>query len=84
MISMLSLFECITRSLSDPLEDIKLIAIANWIFHVSDVLGLFAMSFKYGLISSRYYLIDGVLVLSSLLSYLILLLLENLPTFTGL
>ena len=37
MISMLSLFECITRSSSWSLEEIKLFAIANWIFHVSDL-----------------------------------------------
>ena len=37
MISMLSLFECITCSLSlSSLEEIKLIFIVDWIFHVSD------------------------------------------------
>ena len=34
MISMLSLFECITHSLSLSLEDVKLTASVNWIFHV--------------------------------------------------
>ena len=38
MISMLSIFECITRSSSLSMKKIKLIAIVNWIFHVSDFL----------------------------------------------
>ena len=38
MISMLSLFECILRSSSLSLEEIKLIAIVNWIFHMPDFL----------------------------------------------
>ena len=54
MISVLSLCECITRSSSLLLEDIKLIAIVKWIFHVSDILRSF-ISFKYGLILLRYY-----------------------------
>ena len=53
MISMLSFFECITHSLSFSLEEIKLIAIVNWIFHVSEFLRLFVMCFKYGLILLR-------------------------------
>ena len=65
---MLSLFECITHSSSLSLEEIKLIAIFNWIFHVSDFLRLFMMSFKYGLILLRYSLTDRVLFLSTLLS----------------
>ena len=66
MISLLSLFECITRSSSLPLKEIKLIAIVNWGFHVSD---FFMMFFKYGLIILRYSSIDCVLFLPSLLSY---------------
>ena len=38
MISMLSIFECITRSSSLSMKKIKLIAIVNWIFPVSDFL----------------------------------------------
>ena len=34
MISKLLLFICITRSLSVSLEEIKLIVIVNWVFHV--------------------------------------------------
>ena len=62
MISMLSLFvlDALHHYL---LEEIKLIAIINWIFHVSDFLRIFMMSFKYGLISSRYSLTDTVLSL---------------------
>ena len=66
---MLSFFECITHSSSLSLEEIKLLAIVNWIFYVSDFLKLFMMSFKYGLTSSRYYLSDRVLFLTPLLSY---------------
>ena len=36
VISMLSPFECITHSSSLSLEEIKLIAIVNWIFYLSD------------------------------------------------
>ena len=50
MNSMLSLFESITCSSSVSLEEIKLIAIVNSIFNVSDFLRLFMMSFKYGLL----------------------------------
>ena len=56
-------------SSSVSLEKIKLIAIVNRIFHVSDFLRLLMVSFKYGLISSWYYLIDRILFLSPLLSY---------------
>ena len=38
MTSMLPLFECIVRSLSLPLEELKLITIVNWTFQVSDFL----------------------------------------------
>ena len=69
VISMLSLFECITRSPSLSLEEIKLVAIVTLIFHVSDYLGLFMVSFKYGLILLRYSSFDSVLFLSPLLSY---------------
>ena len=41
IISMLSLFECIARSWSLSMEKVKLFAIVNWIFHVSDFLRLF-------------------------------------------
>ena len=74
MISMLLLFKCITRSWSMPLEETKVSAIVNWIFHGSDFLRLFMMSFKYGLVSSKYSLIYRDLMLwfiflSPLLSY---------------
>ena len=47
IMSLLSLFECITLWL---LEDIKLIAIVNWIFHASDFsLRIFTISCKRGL-----------------------------------
>ena len=72
MISMLSLFQCITRSSSMSSEDVKLIAIVNLIFHVSDFLRLFRMSFKYGLILSRYSFIGKVIFLFPLLSYSII------------
>ena len=64
---MLSLFGCIKRSSSLSMEEIKLFTIAYCIFHVSDILRLFIMSFKYGLILLRYYLTDSVLFLSTLL-----------------
>ena len=54
--SMLSLFECITRFSSLSIEEIKLFAIVNWIFHVSDFLRLFIMSFKYILQRIVFYL----------------------------
>ena len=67
---MLSNFECITRSSAlSSLGEIKSIAIVNWIFHVSDFLRLFMISFKYGLNLSRYSLTDSVLFLSPLLLY---------------
>ena len=40
---MLSLFECITRSSSVSIEEAKLIAIGNWILHVSEFLQFFMM-----------------------------------------
>ena len=69
IISILSLFECITCFSSLSMEEIKLFAIANWILHVSDFLRLF-MSFKYGLSSLRYNSSDSVLFLTPLLSNL--------------
>ena len=36
-------------------EKIKLIALVNWIFRMSDFLRLFMISFKYGLILFRYF-----------------------------
>ena len=50
MISILSLFECITRSSSLlSLEEIKLVVIVNWIFYVPDLSRLLMISFKVGL-----------------------------------
>ena len=49
MSSMLSLFECITPHSSLSLKEIELIAIVNWSFHVSGILKLVMMSFKYSL-----------------------------------
>ena len=69
MISMLSLFECITCSSLLSKEEIKLFAIVNSIFYVSDFLRLFMMSFKYRLILLRYSSTDSVLFLSQLLLY---------------
>ena len=43
---MLSLFECITRSLSLSKEEIKIFGIADYILHLSDFLRLFMMSFN--------------------------------------
>ena len=63
------IFERITRFSLLPLEEIKFIAIVNSIFHVSDFLRLFMMSFKRGLILLRYSSIDSVLFLSPLPSY---------------
>ena len=58
---MLPVFECITSSSSVSLEDIKLIAIVNWIFHASDFLRSVMISFKYGLTLLRYSSIYSVL-----------------------
>ena len=67
---MLTFFEFITHSSSVSLEEIKLITIANWIFHVSDFLRSFIVSLKYGLTLLRYSSIDNVLFPSPLFSYL--------------
>ena len=67
MISILSLFECITCSSSLYMEEIKVIAVVSWIFHMSDFLRLFMMYFKYDLISLGYSSTDIVLFLSPLL-----------------
>ena len=69
MISMLWPFECITRSSSLSMEEIKLFAIVSWIFHVSGFFRLFMVSFKCGLILLRYSSANSVLFLSPLLSY---------------
>ena len=53
--SLLSLFECITCSSTSSLEEIKLIAIANWIFYVSDFSRFFMISFKYDLMLLKYF-----------------------------
>ena len=50
------------------LEERKLIAIVNWIFHITDLLRLFIMSFKHGLIFLRYSLVERVLFLSPLIA----------------
>ena len=83
MISMLPHFRCIIRFWQMSLEEIKLITVVNWFFHVSDFLRVFMMYFKYGLISPRNSLIDRVLFLLPLLSYSIKLLFKNLPNLTG-
>ena len=84
LISMLSLFECLSCSSSlSSLEEIKLIVIANWIFHVSDFLRSFMISFKYGLILLRYSSPDSIF-LSLLLLYSIKLLLRKLFITTSL
>ena len=49
----------------------KLFAIVNGIFLVSDFLGLFMISLKYGPILLRYSSTDSALFLSMLVSYLI-------------
>ena len=56
---MLLLIECITRSSSLSMEEIKLFAIVNWIFHVSKFLRLLMMSFKHDLILLRYSSTDS-------------------------
>ena len=84
MISVLSNFECITRSSSLSLEEIKLIALVNGIFHLSGFLRLLIMPFKNGLILLKYYLTGRPLFLSPLLSYSMKLLLHKFPLFTGL
>ena len=65
---MLPLFECITYFLSVSLEDIKLIAIVNWILQTSDFFEIICDIFKYGWSSLKYSLIDNVLFLSPLIS----------------
>ena len=69
---MLLLFECITCSSSMSLEEINVVPIVNYIFHLPDFLRLFMMSFKDGLISFRHSLIDSALLLSPLLCLLLL------------
>ena len=60
MISMLSLFEYITHSSSLAMKEIKLFAIVNWLFNVSDFLRLFMMPFKYGIILLKNSSTDSV------------------------
>ena len=59
MICMLSLFQSIPHSFSFYIEEIKLFAVVNWIFHISYFFRLFMMFFKCGLIlfgySSTYF-----------------------------
>ena len=66
IIFMLLLFECIGCSSSLSMEEIMLFAIVNSIFHGSDLLRLFMMSFKYGPILLRYFSTDSVLFRSLL------------------
>ena len=48
--------ECILRSSSlSFLEEIKLIVIVNWIFHVPDFMKSFLVSFMHGLVLLRYF-----------------------------
>ena len=54
IISMLSLFEYITQSSALPLKGVKLVAIFNGIFHVSDFLRSFMISSKYGVLLLVY------------------------------
>ena len=84
MISMLSLFECTTCSSSFSIEEIKLFAIANWIFQIPDFSRLLMLSFKHGLILLRYSSTDSVLFLSPLLLCSKELLLQKLLTLTRL
>ena len=56
-------------SSSLSIEETKLFAVVNWIFHMSDFLRLFMVSFKYGLISLRYSSTDNILFLSLLILY---------------
>ena len=69
MISILSLFECITYSSSLSMEEIKFFAIVDLLSPPSEFLRLFMMLFKNGLILLRYSSSDSVLFLSMLLSY---------------
>ena len=69
MIFMLTRFECISRSSSLSMEEIKLFAIASLVFHVPDFSRLLMISFKYGLILLWYSSTDSVLFLSLLRSY---------------
>ena len=59
MISMLSLFECITYSSSLSLEEIKSVAIVIWILHALDLLKLLLIFFKYVLILLIYSSTDS-------------------------
>ena len=63
---MLPLLECITRSSSLSKEELKLFAIANLIFRVSEFFE--SLPFKYGIILLRYSSTVSVLFLSPLLS----------------
>ena len=71
------------KRVCDMARTYSLIFIINWIFHVSDFLRSFMISFKYGLVLLRYSSTDTVF-LSPLLLYSIWLLLWNLFTITGL
>ena len=84
LIVILSLFECNKRS-SSLLSHakIKLIVIVIWFFNGSDFLKLFMILCKYDLSLKRYFLTNSVF-LSHLLLYSVYLLLEKLPTVTGL
>ena len=68
MISMLPLLECITCSLSLSIKTV-LFAIVICIFHESNYLRLFIMSYRPGLILLKYFSTDSILNLSHLLLY---------------
>ena len=67
---------------SKSLEEIKLINFTTWIFQEPYISRSF-MSFKYGLISSRYSLIGSFFFQLQLLSYSMQLLFLKLSTVTG-
>ena len=66
MISLLSLFECISYTSSFSSEEMKLLAIVNWIFGVLDFVRLFTLFFKYILFLSKYSSTNSFLFLSTL------------------
>lgn len=64
MIYLLSIFECLTHYSSLFLKEIKLIDIANLIFHASDFFESIPVSLNYGLFSLKYFPTDTALLLS--------------------
>ena len=59
---MLLLFDYITRSSSLSLEEVKLSAIVNWIFHVSDFLGIFIIFFNFIKILFKWWWLNSIKV----------------------